>query len=201
MRDVSTLKAKARRDSAMKILVACETSGRVRDAFIKKGHEAVSLDILPTDSKSQGKHITDRVEEYLTKEWDMIIAFPPCTWLCIASAWRWNLETSQENMTEAFSLVKKIWAAPCEKICIENPVGWLNNNWQQPQQILSPHYFGSRFQKRTCLWLKGLPPLIYGCQTLNPRPLVGQFGSKHNKSKLHSKICIELAEAMAQQWS
>ncbi len=180
----------------MNILVACEYSGIVSAAFRAKGHQVMSLDILPTEQP--GYHLQGKLEHALSINWDMIIAFPPCTHLCIASTWRWK--NDKENMSRAFALIKLIWESPGKMICIENPVGWLNNNWRAPDQILSPHLFGSRFQKRTCFWLKNLPPLILGCTVLNPRPLINQFGSGHNKPKLRSKFQPELANAMSEQW-
>lgn len=181
----------------MKILVACEYSGIVRDAFTALGHDATSCDYLPTESP--GKHITGDVSATLSENWDMVLAFPNCKWLTSAASWRWKDTEKELLMSRAF--VEKIWNCNAKYICIENPTGWLNNNWRQPDQILSPHFFGSRFCKRTCFWLKNLPPLIYGCQVLNPRAQVKQFGSKHNKSKLRSKFSPQLAEAMATQWN
>lgn len=181
----------------MKILVACEYSGIVRNAFVSRGHYAISYDLLK--SESPGLHVVGDVSPALNEKWDMVLAFPSCQWLTSAASWRWN--ETQEQIKQSLTFVEKIWCCNAEMICIENPTGWLNNNWRQPDQILSPHYFGSRFRKRTCFWLKNLPPLIYGCTTLNPRPLVKQFGSNHNKSKLRSKFSPQLADAMATQWN
>lgn len=181
----------------MKILVACEYSGIVSAAFSDKSHDVTSADLLPTEGT--GKHIQGDVTELLSVPWDMVIAFPPCHRLCIAASWRWKDDAIE--IEKAFSFVKLFWNCNAHYICIENPVGWLNNNWRTPDQILSPHFFGSKFQKRTCLWLKNLPPLIYTCINPLPKSLLKQYGSNHNRPKLRSKFSPQLAAAMAQQWN
>lgn len=189
----------------MRILIACENSLIVASAFAQKGHEVIAVDLQPKSS-TRGFIPHPRVEFYqedigsfLHSNWDLIVAFPPCTFLTSAAAWRWP--DTQEQILQSLDFIVKIWNAPAKRIGIENPTGWLNNHWRQPDQILSPHMFGSRFRKRTCLWLKNLPPLIYTCQILNPRSKVSQYGSNHNKAKLRSKFTPELAAAMANQWN
>lgn len=142
----------------MKVLVACEESGRVRDQFIDRGHDAVSLDLFPTSSP--GPHRQEVLTAgVLAEGWDLIVAFPPCTRLsCVGSAWwqRWREDGSQ---AEAFQFVKMIWDCPAPRVAIENPIGWLNTHWQKPNQIIDPWQFGDPYRKRTCLWLRGLPNL------------------------------------------
>ena len=175
----------------MKILIACEFSGITRNAFTALGHDVISCDLLETESP--GKHYKGNIFDIINNDFDMMIAFPPCTYLTAAAAWRWK-DTEQE-LINSMRFVDKLFSANIPLIAIENPKGYLTHNWRIPNQILSPHNFGSRFRKTTCLWLKNLPPLIYGCQTLNPRSKVNQYGSKHNKPKLRSKICPELSQA------
>lgn len=142
----------------MKILVACEESGAVRDQFRLRGHDAVSLDVLPTSTP--GPHRQEPLtESVLAEGWDLIVAFPPCTRLsAIGSRW-WKRWQENGEQTAAAAFVKMIWDAPCESVAIENPIGWLNTNWMKPSQIVDPWQFGDPYRKRTCLWLRGLPAL------------------------------------------
>ncbi len=143
----------------MKVLVACEFSGRVRDAFIKKGHNAISCDLLP--SETPGPHIQDDVRLYLdTGEWDLMIAHPPCTYLC-SSGLHWNKHRPErEQLThEAMLFVFSLLDSPIPKIALENPIGCISSNYRKPDQIIQPWMFGHPESKATCLWLKGLPPL------------------------------------------
>lgn len=142
----------------MKVLVACEESGRVRDAFRKRGHDAISLDMLPTSSP--GPHRQEPLtQEVLSEGWDLIVAFPPCTDLASSGAGHWRRKQADGTQQRAFDFVRMIWGAPCERMAIENPVGWLNTNWRKPDQIVDPWNFGDPYRKKTCLWLRGLPPL------------------------------------------
>ena len=146
----------------MKVLVACEFSGRVRDAFRKIGHDAWSCDILPDDMNSDF-HIQGDVLPLLQKEWDMMIAFPPCKYICNGGNnwlnrrpdldWRGNREKGAE-----FFL--KFANAPIPKIAIENPIGCMSTKYRKPNQIVRPFMFGHEYNKDICLWLKGLPNLI-----------------------------------------
>ena len=203
----------------MKVLVACEYSGIVRDAFTAKGHEAWSCDILPTES--EGNHIQGDVLEHLDKGWDLMIAHPPCTYLSNAGT-RWFNEERYGDQArerkrlrlEALEFVKRFYNNNIPKVCIENPVGYLNNNWKKPSQIIQPYYFGDEESKRTCLWLKGLPllektkivkPKIYGYyksgnKAGKPIYLHEWLGRKQDRSKLRSKFFKGVAEAMANQW-
>lgn len=142
----------------MKVLVACEYSGTVRDAFIKNGHDAVSCDLLPTDS--EGPHIQGNVVPILNDSWDLIAAFPPCTYLC-GSGMHWTKRGLRDpQLTEdALDFVRKIFNSKCDKIALENPVGCISTRIRPPDQMIQPWMYGEDASKRTCLWLKGLPRL------------------------------------------
>ena len=199
-------------ENKMNVLVACEYSGIVRDAFAKKGHDAWSCDILPTESK--GNHIQDDILKHLDKNWDLMIAHPPCTHLAVSGA-RWFKEGKKDwsLQTEALDFVRKLLNAPIDKIALENPVSVISTKIRKPNQIIQPYQFGHQAQKTTCLWLKNLP-------NLKPTKIVskGEFtifksGKKHPKwysegfklnkqerMKLRSKFWTGIADAMAEQW-
>jgi site-specific DNA-cytosine methylase len=142
----------------VKILVACEYSGRVRDAFTARGHYAMSCDIL--DTETEGPHYQGDVRDVLSKDWDMIIAFPPCTKLsCIGAAhWkRWAADGSQQDAIDFFMMFAN---AKCERVAVENPAGIISTRWRKPDQYINPFQFGEPWRKRTGLWLKGLPLLV-----------------------------------------
>ena len=160
----------------MRILIACEFSGIVRDAFIKRGHDAISCDLLP--SASPGPHIQGDVEDVLEDGWDMLIAFPPCTYLC-SSGLHWNgrvagrEQKTHEAMLFVFNLLGEgSIAHDIPRIALENPIGRISTAYRKPDQIIQPYQFGHDASKQTCLWLKGLPKLqptceiapIYGCR-------------------------------------
>jgi len=144
----------------MKVLVACEYSGVVREAFAKKGHDAWSCDLLPTDQPSD-KHIQGDVLEVINKGWDLIIAHPPCTHLSLSGAKYWAEKRADGRQQAAIKFVEDIWDADCPRICIENPVGALTKHSKlgKATQYIQPYEFGHAEQKRTGLWLKGLPKL------------------------------------------
>jgi hypothetical protein len=191
----------------VRILVACEYSGAVRDAFIAKGHEALSCDLLPTDVP--GPHYQGDVRDVLDYPWDMMIAFPPCTHLAVSGAKHFAGKRLQGLPYHGASFFLMLARQPIPKICIENPVGVMSSIWRKPDQIIQPWQFGDTFQKTTCLWLKGLPPL-------QPTKIVdkGEFwvspdGTKRmpkwfsdNKcAKVRSTTFPGIAAAMAAQWS
>lgn len=144
----------------MRVLVACEFSGAVREAFRARGHDAWSCDLLPALDTSP-YHITGDVLPHLGAEWDLLIAHPPCTYLC-SSGLHWNRRRPERAMlTEmALEFVMKLADAPIDRICIENPIGCLSTRWRKPDQIIHPWQFGHDASKATCHWLKGLPPLM-----------------------------------------
>jgi hypothetical protein len=202
----------------MKILIACEYSGVVRDAFTRVGHNAWSCDILPTESK--GNHIQDDVLNHLYKDWDLLIAHPPCTYLSKAGA-RWLYPTGQLDLTryekglKAKNFFLKLLNANIPKICVENPTPIKIFNLPQCSHYVQPFEYGHPFSKKTLLWLKNLPPIIpteilYNYQTFLPSN-TGYGKRKGNKynirkvdvknySKIHSKFFKGIAKAMAEQW-
>lgn len=197
----------------MKVLVACEFSGIVREAFRARGHDAWSCDLLDSEKPSDF-HWKGDVTNLLKHDWDLIIAHPPCTYL--ANAGLHYLKTRPERkqcLEAAFEFVKTIWGAPAKKVCIENPTGWLNTHWMRPHQIIQPYFFGTPEFKTTCLWLKGLPPLMATnvCDKPKPKGFVirktGKVGKKYNYHWRESKTAHHrsrtfqcIADAMAQQW-
>lgn len=145
--------------SKLRVLIACEFSGIVRDAFRARGHDAWSCDLLPTESP--GPHIQDDVLKHLNDGWDLMIAHPPCTHLAVSGAAWFEKKKADGRQQQGIDLFMRFAAAPVEKYCIENPVGIMSSLWRKPDQVIQPYYFGDEFQKTTCLWLKNLPPLIH----------------------------------------
>lgn len=189
----------------MKVLVACEYSGIVRDAFTKKGHDATSCDILPTESK--GKHYQGDVLDILDDGWDLMIAHPPCTHLSVSGA-RWFTEGKKPMYLrdEAIEFVRKLMNAPIDKICIENPVSVISSYIRKSDQMINPFQFGHMEYKRTCLWLKNLPKLK---ETNNVKKETDALPDKEKhriwwigsgKGKERSKFYTGIADAMAEQW-
>tara|TARA_R100001443_G_scaffold81431_1_gene88365 strand:+ start:46 stop:633 length:588 start_codon:yes stop_codon:yes gene_type:complete len=194
----------------MKVLVACEYSGIVRDAFVAKGHDAWSCDILPTEKP--GNHIQDDILKHLDKGWDLMIAHPPCTHLAVSGA-RWFTEGKKpwSLQIEALDFVRKLLNAPIEKIALENPVSVISTKIRKPNQIIQPFQFGHDVSKKTCLWLKNLPNLIH-TKIVKPDIIEkdGYKMSRHHwetfklpsniRGKVRSKFYKGIAEAMANQW-
>ena len=184
----------------MKILVACEYSGIVRDAFASKGHDAWSCDILPTESP--GNHFQGDVLEHLDKGWDLMIAHPPCTHLAVSGA-RW-FKYKQKEQIEALDFVKKLLDAPINKIALENPVSIISSKIRKPDQIVQPYFFGDTFTKTTCLWLKNLPKLKIS-NFVDKGEFVIHGGKKiakwySNRERNRDKTFPGMAKAMADQW-
>lgn len=219
----------------MNILVACEESQRVCIAFRKKGHRAFSCDIMDESGGHPEWHIksdvvpllngncffktNDGSENQLIGKWDMIIAFPPCTYLTNTQNWCYNIDKYGNKAIErlkkrdcAIEFFKSIYNANCDKICIENPVGYMNTHFKKPTQIIQPWYFGDNFMKTTCLWLQGLPLLkqIYFEKPQNMKSyaydnLYGKNGkilawNSDEIKILRSKTFQGIANAMAEQW-
>ena len=163
----------------MKILIACEYSGIVRDAFLKKGHDAMSCDILPTDSP--GHHYHGDVFDIIDDGWDMMIAHPPCTYLCVAGLHYSKKDPERMRKTlKALEFFKFLYNTSIKKICIENPVGYISTALKKPSQIIDPFNFGVSERKKTCLWLKGLP-LLKHTNTVSVKPyktIIRKTGSK-----------------------
>jgi hypothetical protein len=192
----------------MKILVACEYSGAVRDAFIALGHEAMSCDLLPTDV--DGPHHQGNVFDVIEDGWDLMVAHPPCTYLSV-SGMHWTTRGLRDpKLTEdALQFVRDLMDAPIERIAIENPVSVISTRIRKPDQIIQPWWFGDDASKKTCLWLKNLP-LLTPTDMLagNSKTRRGnQTASGQNKLppskdrwKLRSATFQGIANAMAQQW-
>ena len=195
----------------MRVLIACEMSGRVRDAFKALGHDAWSCDILPTEQP--GKHIQGDVLDVIHQDWDLMIAHPPCTYLSV-SGMHWTTRGLRDpKLTDdALLFVKQLMEAPIEKICVENPVSVISSKIKKPSQIIYPYHFGHDASKKTCLWLKNLA-LLSPTQFIEPRVVNGknrwgnQTDSGQNKLppskdrwKLRSLTYQGIADAMAAQW-
>ena len=183
----------------MKILVACEYSGIVRDAFIAKGHDAWSCDILPTESP--GNHYQGDVLEHLDKGWDLMIAHPPCTHLAVSGA-RWFTEGKKPGslQEDALDFVRKLLDAPIDKIALENPISVISTKIKKPTQIIQPYQFGHGERKSICLWLNNLPKLKATDNVDGREQRIWKMPPSKNRSKLRSLFYTGIAEAMADQW-
>jgi hypothetical protein len=195
----------------LKVLVACEYSGRVRDAFTRLGHFAMSCDLLPTES--DGLHYMGDVFDIIDQGWDIMIAHPPCTYLAV-SGMHWTTRGLRDpKLTEdALEFVQKLMDAPVNKICIENPISVISSRIRKPDQIITPYQFGHDASKKTCLWFKNLKPLqptnmIEGRLVDGKRRWGNQTDSGQNKLapsddrwKERSRTYQGVADAMASQW-
>lgn len=197
--------------AAMRVLIACEFSGTVRDAFAAAGCDAMSCDLLP--SETLGKHYQGDVRDVLDECWDMMIAFPPCTYVC-GSGIHWNNRGRGWGETDkALDFFRLLWSAPIPKICIENPVGIIGTRICKSSQTIQPYQFGHDASKRTCLWLKNLsklePTKYIKPRIINSRPRwANQTDSGQNKLApsadrwaLRSLTYQGIANAMAHQWA
>jgi hypothetical protein len=199
----------------MKILVACEFSGRVRDAFAACGHEAWSCDLLATEQP--GNHYQGDVRDILDNGWDLMIAHPPCTYLSV-SGMHWTTRGLRDpKLTEdALAFALMLINAPIERIAIENPISIISTRIRKPDQIIQPYQFGEDASKKICLWLKGLPLLIQ-TEFIEPRLVCNdkavrrrwgnqcdngqnKLGPSPDRWKKRSRTCHGIANAMAQQW-
>lgn len=198
-------------DPPMRVLVACEFSGTVREAFRSRGHDAVSCDLLPAADGSPHHHCGD-VSAILMGGWDLMVAHPPCTYLC-SSGLHWNNRgRGHEHTEEALAFVRLLLDAPIPRIALENPRGCISTRIRPPDQTIHPHEFGEDASKATCLWLKGLPKLA-GTANVAPRIVNGrprwanQTDSGQNRLPpsadrwaLRSLTYPGIARAMAEQW-
>jgi len=181
----------------VRVAVLCEFSGTVRDAFLRRGHDAFSVDLLP--SESPGPHI---VADCLTLDYsdvDLVIAFPPCTHLAVSGA-RWFAEKRAEQ-AEALDFVRALMALPVERIAIENPVGVISSRIRRPDQIVQPWQFGHGETKATCLWLKNLWPLVPTNIVEGREQRIWKMGPSPDRWKQRSLTYPGIAEAMASQWT
>jgi len=180
----------------MKVLVACEYSGKVRDAFKARGHDAWSCDLLPTDV--EGQHIQGNVFDVLDQGWDMLLAFPPCTNLCSSGA-RW-FKFKRKEQAESVEFFMKLANATVPKIAIENPIGIMSSKWRKPDQIVQPWQHGHGETKATCLWLKNLPKLEPTNIVEGRKARVHMMPPSKDRWKLRSETYTGIAKAMADQW-
>ena len=191
----------------MKVIVACESSGVVRNAFRKLGHDAWSCDILPPDDGSKYHYQVD-ILEVINNGWDIMIAHPPCTHLAASGA-RW-FKDKREEQEKSLEFVRVLLDAPIEMIALENPVGIISSRIRKPDQIIQPWMFGHPEAKKTCLWLKGLPllkptnilPLPEKGHWNNQTPSCqNKIGPSPDRWKIRSKTYYGIAKAMAIQWN
>ena len=180
----------------MRVLVACEFSGIVRDAFITKGHDAMSCDLLPTEVP--GPHYQGDVRDVLGDGWDLMVAHPPCTHLAVSGA-RWFAE-KREEQAEALEFVRLLLDAPITRIALENPVSIISSRVRKPDQIIQPWQFGHGETKATCLWLKGLPKLAPTDVVDGRDGRVWRMPPGPDRWRERSRTFPGIAAAMADQW-
>lgn len=186
--------------SGLRVLVACEYSGRVRDAFAARGHKAVSCDLLPSESDpvDGALHCQGDIRDLLDRPWDLLIAFPPCTHLAASGARWWKSKLVEQ--VQAVEFVKLLAESRIPKIAIENPVGKWSSAWRKPDQIIQPWQFGHGETKATCLWLKGLPKLQATNVVEGREARVHRMPPSPDRWKERSRTYQGVADAMAEQW-
>jgi site-specific DNA-cytosine methylase len=196
----------------MRVLVACEYSGTVRDAFRARGHDAWSCDLLPCEADERWHVQGDALALAYDGSWDLMVAHPPCTYLSRAGARWWKDPARQVLADEAAAFVFTLRDAPIERIAIENPIGQLNRRWRYPDQTIQPHEFGHPFSKATCLWLKNLPPLFATAMLSDHEPFLPSNVGKGRREgqrwspgvaknwKDAARTFPGIAAAMADQW-
>lgn len=180
----------------MRVLVACEFSGIVREAFRERGHDAWSCDLLPTEIP--GQHYECDVREVLSKSWDLMIAHPPCTHLAVSGA-RWFKDKKVEQ-DEALEFVRTLLSASIDRICLENPKSIISTRVRKPDQIIHPWMFGHGEKKETHLWLKNLPALVATERVDGRVPRVYYESPSPERWKNRSRTYTGIAKAMAEQW-
>ena len=204
----------------MRVLIACEFSGIVRDAFKKEGHDAWSCDII--DTEKQGNHIKGDVLDILDEEWDLMIAHPPCTYLSVSGN-RWmkpeyknRFPDREQQRKDAINFFMHLINAPISKIAVENPISIMSTEYRKPDQIIQPYQFGHPESKKTCLWLKNLS-ILKPTKEVAPKWIIGKkdgkkysrihymstasFGRDISRWKERSRTYQGIADAMAVQWS
>ena len=182
----------------MYVLIACEFSGVIRDAFTARGHEAFSCDLLP--SETPGNHIRGDVRTIMrySYKWDLMIAHPPCTHLAVSGA-RWFKE-KQKEQAEALDFVRFLMGMSIPKIAIENPISIISSRIRKPDQIIQPWQFGHGETKSTCLWLKGLPKLEATEIVSGREQRIHRMPPGPDRWKERSRTFAGIAKAMAEQW-
>ncbi len=197
----------------MQILIACEESQAVTKEFRRLGHEAFSCDILPCSGGHPEWHIQGDVLPELKKNWDMIIAFPPCTHLAVSGAAWFEQKRKDGRQQQGIDFFMLFANSKCPRVAIENPVGIMSTVWRKPDQIIQPYQFGEPFSKKTCLWLKGLPLLTptkivdkgeqtkFASGTSMPKWYADAWKlPPAERSIVRSKTFPGIAKAMAEQW-
>ena len=180
----------------MRVLVACEYSGTVRDAFAARGHDAWSCDLLPTERL--GNHIHGDVLQHLHRNWDLMIAHPPCTHLAVSGA-RW-FKDKQIEQAEALDFVRRLLDAPIPRIALENPISIISSRIRKPDQVIQPWQFGHGETKATCLWLKNLPKLLPTNIVEGREARIHKMPPGPDRWKERSRTFEGIAQAMAEQW-
>ena len=182
----------------MRVLVACEYSGAVRDAFRALGHDAMSCDLLPTDAP--GPHYQGDVRDVLHDGWELMVAHPPCTHLAVSGARHFAAKKASGVQDEALDFVRLLMAAPIPRIAIENPISIISSRIRKPDQIIQPWMFGHGETKATCLWLKGLPKLTPTNLVDGREARIHKMPPSPDRWKKRSETFQGIADAMAQQW-
>ena len=183
-----------------KILVACEESQAVTIEFRKLGHEAYSCDIEPCSGGYPEWHIQRDVKPLLEQDWDMIIAFPPCTHLAVSGARYFAQKQKDGRQQQGLDFFMLFANAKCPRVAIENPIGIMSTKWRKPNQIIQPWMFGHGETKATCLWLKNLPELKPTNIVDGREQRIFKMPPSHERSKLRSKTYLGIAKGMAEQW-
>lgn len=183
----------------LRVLVACEYSGIVRDAFIEKGHDAMSCDLEKTDK--EGPHYQGDVFDVIDAQWDIIIAHPPCTHLSVSGARHFKEKQQDGRQAQAISFFMKLVKFDIKKMAIENPVCIMSSLYRRPDQIIQPWQFGHGETKATCLWLKGLPLLIPTNIVEGRSDRIHKLPPTEDRAKIRSTTYQGIADAMANQWS
>jgi site-specific DNA-cytosine methylase len=184
----------------MRVLVACEFSGIVRDAFLEKGHDAWSCDLLPSESSIPDRHIQGKVEDILEAEpgWDLMIAHPPCNHLAVSGA-RW-FKYKKLEQKNALDFVRLLLDCNIPKIALENPISIISTHIRKPDQIIQPWQFGHGETKATCLWLKNLPKLVPTNIVEGREQNILKPSPSPDRWKIRSRTFVGIAKAMAEQW-
>jgi len=182
--------------AGMRVLIACEYSGTVRDAFAARGHDAMSCDLLP--SEKPGKHYQGDVRDVLDAGWDLMVCHPPCTHLAVSGA-RWFKDKVSEQ-AEALDFVRLLLSAPIPRIALENPVSVISSKIRKPDQVIQPWQHGHGEMKATCLWLKGLPKLQPSNVVEGREQRIWKLPPSVDRWKERSRTFPGIAAAMANQW-
>lgn len=184
----------------MRVLVACEYSGRVRNAFRALGHDAWSCDLIPAEDGSQFHFISNALVVADTQQWDMMLGFPPCTDLCVSGARHFPAKRADGRQQRSIGFFLALAGMPIERIAIENPIGIMSTHYRRPDQIIQPWQYGHGETKATCLWLKGLPKLTPTNIVEGREARIHRMPPSPDRGKERSRTYQGIADAMAAQW-